>query len=49
MKTTKDLLDMCYAEYCEQLSKWYPWNNSVTALYAPFLAFDYIARGEYYG
>lgn len=49
MKTTSDLLNMCYAEYCEQLSKWYSWDNLVMALYASLLAFDYIARGEYYG
>ena len=47
MKTTKDLLSMCVSEYYAQLEKWYSWNNIVMALYAPVLAFDYIARGDY--
>ena len=47
MKTTNDLLIMCVAEYYEQLSKWYSWENIVPALYATVLAFDYIARGDY--
>lgn len=47
MKTTKDILSMCYAEYCNQLSKWYSWENIVMAVYVTVLAFDYISRGEY--
>ena len=49
MKTTNDLMNMCVAEYYDQLGKWYFWDNSIMSLYAPVLAFDYIARGEYYG
>lgn len=48
MKTTKDLLNMCVAEFGEQLSKCSSWNTLAMALYAPILAFDYIVRGEYY-
>lgn len=47
MKTTKDILSMCVAEYHEQLLKWYSWENIIMALYMPVLAFDYIARGDY--
>lgn len=47
MKTTNDLFNMCAAEYYEQLSKWYSWDNIVMALYMPILAYDYIARGDY--
>lgn len=47
MKTTNDLLNMCYAEYCNQLTKWYMCDNIIMSVYAPVLAFDYIARGDY--
>ena len=47
MKTTKDLLDMCVNVYYEQLFIWDIKKNTEVAIYAPVLAFDYIARGDY--